>query len=187
MTLPGAGTVRPRTAELRDVFSDTAFSSQRLVKVAVFMLLKRHQHIQVQSWLNKILSDLAKLLLVPAWPLTSLLAPSRYSCTFGQRERLVFVRVLGLCCVPANLMNAGQVIGGETKRTCNILVWYLSVRTWRQSNHASSFHLPPPSQFVLTTVLCKMRVRSKGNLYRIYSLSSSANSRAFQGFSWTRM
>ena len=49
MTLLGAGTVRPRTAELRDVFSATAFSSQRLVKVAVFMLLKRHQHIQVQS------------------------------------------------------------------------------------------------------------------------------------------
>ena len=112
IALLGAGTVSPRTAELRDVFSATAFSSRRLVKVAVFMLLKRHQHIQVQSRLNKILSDLAKLLLVP----------SRYSCTFGQRERLVFVRVLGLCCLPANLMNAGQVIGGQTKRTCNILV-----------------------------------------------------------------
>ena len=50
ITLFGAaGTVSPRTAELRDVFSATAFSSRRLVKVAVFTLLKRHQHIQVQS------------------------------------------------------------------------------------------------------------------------------------------
>jgi len=44
--LIGAGKVSPRTAALKDVFSATAFSSRRLVNVAVFML--KHQHIELQ-------------------------------------------------------------------------------------------------------------------------------------------
>ena len=43
ITLLGAGTVSPRTAKLKDVCKATAFSSRRLVNVAVLML--RHQNV----------------------------------------------------------------------------------------------------------------------------------------------
>ena len=43
-----------------------------------------------------------------------------------------------------------------------------------------------PSRFLLTLVLCKMRERPNRNLYGVYSLSSSTNSRAFQGWFWTQ-
>ena len=95
ITLLGAGTVSRRTAKLRDVFSATAFSSRRLVNLAVFML--RHQHIKKYedfltepnlTWLNSFSF------------LRNLIAPSRHRCTFRYRERLVFVWTFSAVSLP---------------------------------------------------------------------------------------
>ena len=98
ITLVGGRTVSPRTAELKDVFSATAFSARRLVTLQCSCYQKDINIFKYKNYSTKsVLSDLAKLLLVPTH------APLRYICTFGQREGLVFVWVLGLCCLPANL------------------------------------------------------------------------------------
>ena len=77
---------------VKDVLSTTTFSSGRLVNVAVSMLIF---FFKVEDSLSKILSDLTEFPLVSVQLVTSLVAPSRYSCTFRHRERLV---LFFFCC-----------------------------------------------------------------------------------------